>query len=47
LEELFPLAASTGYPIAVVDENGKFMGEIHNTTILLSMIQGTETEANA
>jgi len=48
VEELFPLAASTRYPIAVVDDKGKFMGEIHISTILSCMIQekveGTETE---
>jgi len=41
IEDLFPLAASTIYPIAVVDEKEKFLGEISVTTILLSMIQGT------
>jgi len=44
MEDLFPLAASTQYPIAVVDENGKFVGEIHTTTILVSMIQEKDTE---
>jgi len=47
VEDLFPLGASTGYPIPVVNDKGKFLGEIHNSTILLSMIQEreeTETE---
>ena len=44
IEELFPLAAATIYPIAVVDEHGKFLGQIHVTSILLSMIQEVETE---
>jgi len=39
VEELFPLAASTRYPIAVVDDKGKFMGEIYISTILSCMIQ--------
>jgi len=39
VEDLFPLAVSTGYPIPVVDDAGKFMGEIHTSTILVSMIQ--------
>ena len=39
VEDLFPLAASTRYPIAVVDDKGKFMGEIHISTILSCMIQ--------
>ncbi|HUV55755.1 MAG TPA: ATP-binding cassette domain-containing protein, partial [Dehalococcoidales bacterium] len=47
VEDLFPLGASTGYPLPVVNDKGKFLGEIHNSTILLSMIQEreeTETE---
>ena len=48
VEELFPLAASTRYPIAVVDDKGKFMGEIYISTILSCMIQekveGAEAE---
>jgi len=39
LEDLFPLAASTRYPIPVVDEKNKFLGEIHTSTILFSLIQ--------
>ena len=46
MEDLFPLAASTIYPIAVLDEKGKFIGEVSTITIMLSMIQeaGEETE---
>ncbi|MBE9482311.1 MAG: glycine betaine/L-proline ABC transporter ATP-binding protein [Chloroflexi bacterium] len=44
LEELFPLAASTKYPIPVIDDTGKFMGEINTSTILVSMIQEKELE---
>jgi len=47
VEDLFPLAASTKYPIPVVDEQGKFIGEIHISSILLSMIQEKEVEADA
>ncbi|MBA7674430.1 Glycine betaine/carnitine transport ATP-binding protein GbuA [subsurface metagenome] len=39
VEDLFPLVVSTGYPISVVDDTGKFIGEIHTSTILVSMIQ--------
>lgn len=39
VEDLFPLAASTGYPIAVIDDQGIFQGEIYSSTILVSMIQ--------
>jgi len=44
IEELFPLAVSSRYPIPVVDETGRFMGEIYNSTIMISMIQEKETE---
>ena len=39
VEDLFALAASTGYPIAVVDEDDEFLGEIYSSTVLVSMIQ--------
>ncbi|WP_211341385.1 glycine betaine ABC transporter substrate-binding protein [Desulfoglaeba alkanexedens] len=39
VEELFLLASSSPYPIAVVNEQGRFLGEIDNRTILDSMIQ--------
>ncbi len=44
LEELFPLAASTEHPIPVIDDTGKFMGEINTSAILVSMIQEKELE---
>jgi len=44
VEDLLPLVASTGYSIPVVSDKGKFLGEIHASTILLSMIQEKETE---
>ncbi len=47
IEELFPLAVSTSHPIPVVDEAGRFMGEIYNSTIMISMIQEKETEEEA
>jgi glycine betaine/proline transport system ATP-binding protein len=39
LEDLFAMAASTGNPIAVVDEKGVFQGEIYSSTVLVSMVQ--------
>ena len=39
VEDLFAMAASTGYPIAVVDENGVFQGELYSSTVLVSMVQ--------
>lgn len=41
VQELFPLATSSKYPIAVLDQRGKFQGDIRNRTILNSMIQET------
>ena len=38
VEELFGLATSSPYAIAVVDENRKFLGKIRNWTILDSMV---------
>ena len=43
IEELFALAVSTMHPIPVVDETGRFMGEIYNSSIMISMIQEKET----
>jgi glycine betaine/proline transport system ATP-binding protein len=39
LEELFPTAAAADYPIAVIDEAGKFIGEIQISSIFENMIQ--------
>ncbi len=45
LEDLFGLAVSTKYPIPVVDDKGKLVGEIDNDVILGSMVQYKEIEA--
>ncbi len=47
VEDLFPLAVSTRYPIPVLDERGKFTGEVHTSSILVSMIQEKEVETDA
>lgn len=39
LEDLFPLAAEAEYPIAVVDDDGRFLGEIQISSIFENMIQ--------
>ena len=39
VEELFPLATASPFPIAVVDEYDRLVGYIRNTTIINSMIQ--------
>ncbi len=46
VEDLLPLAASTEYPIPVVDGKEKFLGEVNIGAILVSMIQAKEIEAD-
>lgn len=46
VEDLLPLAASTEYPIPVVDEEEKFVGEVNTGAILVSMIQEKEIVAD-
>ena len=44
IEELIPLAASTEHPIAVVDDDGRLLGEVHRGALLTGMSDDT-TEA--
>jgi glycine betaine/proline transport system ATP-binding protein len=44
MENLFCLAISTRFPIPVIDENGKLVGQIDNDTLLSSMVQYKEVE---
>jgi len=46
LEELFPMAAAADYPIAVINETGKFIGEIQISSIFENMIQEKVEDAN-
>ncbi|NLJ28805.1 MAG: glycine betaine/L-proline ABC transporter ATP-binding protein [Deltaproteobacteria bacterium] len=46
LEDLFPLAPLSPYPLAVTDEKGKFLGQIRNRTIIESMIRDREEVVN-
>jgi glycine betaine/proline transport system ATP-binding protein len=46
LEALFPMAAAADYPIAVVNETGKFIGEIQISSIFENMIQEKVEDAN-
>lgn len=39
VEDLVPLVASTRYPVAVIDEEQRFLGEVYVSTIIASMIQ--------
>ncbi len=42
VEDLIPLVAATRYPVAVVDEEDRFLGEIYVSTIISSMIREEE-----
>ncbi|MBN1152886.1 MAG: glycine betaine/L-proline ABC transporter ATP-binding protein [Dehalococcoidia bacterium] len=39
VEDLVPLVASTRYPVAVIDGENRFLGEVYVSTIIASMIQ--------
>ena len=39
VEDLVPLVAATRYPVAVVDDEQRFLGEVYVSTIIASMIQ--------
>ncbi|TFH37046.1 MAG: glycine betaine/L-proline ABC transporter ATP-binding protein [Dehalococcoidia bacterium] len=39
VEDLIPLVASTRYPVAVIDDEDRFLGEVYVGTIIASMIQ--------
>jgi len=39
VEDLVPLVASTRYPVAVIDDEDRFLGEVYVSTIISSMIQ--------
>ncbi len=44
VEDLVPLVAASRYPVAVVDEEDRFLGEVYVSTIISSMIRDTEVE---
>ncbi len=47
VEDLVPLVASTRYPVAVIDEENCFLGEVYVSTIIASMIQEQSPDAIA
>jgi glycine betaine/proline transport system ATP-binding protein len=47
VEDLVPLVACTRYPVAVVDEEGRFLGEVYVSTIIVSMIQEQGVDESA
>ena len=47
IEDIIPMAARTHHPIAVVDEEGRLVGEIHRGALLAGMVEGGLGEVNA
>ena len=44
IEEIIPMAAETEHPIAVVDEAGRLVGEVHRGALLTGMVDGVGEE---
>lgn len=44
IEEIVPLAARSEHPIAVVDDKGRLLGEIHRGDLLAGMAEDTQEE---
>ncbi len=42
IEEIIPMAAETEHPIAVVDEDGRLVGEVHRGALLTGMVESTD-----
>ena len=47
IEDIIPMAAETEHPIAVIDESGLLLGEIHRGALLAGMVEGGIGEAGA
>ena len=48
IEEIIPMAAETEHPIAVVDEDGRLVGEVHRGALLTGMVEsGGDSEEEA
>ena len=46
IEEIIPMAARTEHPIAVVDEDGRLIGEVRRGTLLAGMTEGGLGDVN-
>ena len=46
IEDLIPMAAQTAHPIAVVNEGGRLLGEVHRGALLIGMVD-TETDSES
>ncbi len=44
VEDLVPMVAASRYPVAVVDEDERFLGEVYVSTIIATMIREQEEE---
>ena len=47
IEDIIPLAAQTHHPIAVVNDSGILVGEIHRGELLAGMVEGGVGEAGS
>ena len=47
IEDIIPMAAQTEHPIAVVDEHGRLIGEVHRGALLAGMAEGGLGDVNA
>ncbi len=47
LEALIPMAARTAHPIAVIDEQRRLLGEVHQEALLTGLVEGGAGDANA
>ena len=47
LEKIVPLAARTEHPIAVIDDQGRLVGEVHRGALLAGMVDGGADAASA
>ena len=47
IEDLIPMAASTEHPIAVVNEDGRLLGEVHRGALLTGMYDAETDDESA
>lgn len=46
LEKIVPMAARTEHPIAVIDDQGRLVGEVHRSALLAGMVEGSAGAAS-
>ena len=47
IQDIIPMAAQTEHPIAVVNEQGRLLGEVHRGALLAGMVEGGVGDVNA